>query len=570
MKKVKIQKAKLKTNEMTKAEKLRKLFEGKDLIRIAGAHNGLTAKLVEQAGFEGVWASSFEMSASRAVPDANVLTMTDYFEMANNMNESVSIPVVVDVDTGYGNSTNVMHMVRKFEAAGIAGIVMEDKLFPKQNSLLDGGRQELASIPEFVGKIMAAKNAQQNKNFMVFARVEALIAGWGLDEALRRARTYVEAGADGIFIHSKQKSPKEILEFVRAWSIKAPLILCPTSYKLTASQIKKSKKVKLVIFANAGLRAAVRAEKEILNKLSQTGDLKKIEKEIAPMAEIFELQGTSAMKEEEKKYLKKDKEDIEAIILAAGVPKSISMKKFLDAEMPLVMMDINGKPLLERNVETLKNTGIKNINVLVGHLAKKVRCPDINKIFSRDYQNKYILHSILEAEKYLNGRTIIAYGDIIFDSFLIEKLLKVKGDVILAVDASYKSLPPRGRKLDLVKAKHPPIKGHRKIESPRNNQILKIGQKLKPREANFEFIGLAKFSEKGIRDFRKFYHQARKKYSGKKFHEARSFEKADFNDLIQEMIEAGYCVDSVEVSSGWSEVHNFSDYKRVCKFLSEN
>jgi phosphoenolpyruvate phosphomutase len=554
---------------MTKAEKLRKLFEGKDLIRIAGAHNGLTAKLVEQAGFEGVWASSLEMSASRAVPDANILTMKDYFEMANNMNESVSIPVVVDVDTGYGNSTNVMHMVKKFESAGIAGIVMEDKLFPKQNSLLEGGRQELASIPEFVGKIMAAKNAQQNKDFMVFARIEALIAGWGHEEALRRARAYAEAGADGIFIHSKQKNPKEILDFIKAWDIKIPLILCPTSYKLMVSQIKKLKKVKMVIFANAGLRAAVQAEKEVLRKLNQTGDLKKVEKEIAPMAEIFELQGTSAMKEEEKKYLKKDREDIEAIVLAAGAPKSASLKKFLDSKTPLVMMSINGKSLLERNVETLKNAGIKNINVLVGHLAKKVRCPDVNKIYSCDYQNKYILHSIFSAEKHLGWRTLLIYGDIIFDNFLLEKLLKAKGDIVLAIDASYKNLPPRGKKLDLVRAKYQPIKGHRKIENLRSNPIIKIGQKLGSREANFEFIGLAKFSEKGSRDFKKFYYQAKEKYRGKKFHEAKTFETADMSDLLQEMINDGYKIDSMEVSSGWSEVHSFSDYKRVCEFLSE-
>ena len=130
---------------MSKANQLRELFAKPGFFRIVGSHNGLTAKLVERAGFEGIWASSLEVSASHAIPDANILTMTDYLNAAISMNDAVSLPVVVDVDQGYGNSTNVIHMVKKFEAAGIAGVMMEDKLFPKQNSLLADGRQELAS-----------------------------------------------------------------------------------------------------------------------------------------------------------------------------------------------------------------------------------------------------------------------------------------------------------------------------------------------------------------------------------------------------------------------------------------
>jgi phosphoenolpyruvate phosphomutase len=477
--------------------------------------------------------------------------------------------VVVDVDTGYGNSTNVIHMVKKFEAAGLAAVVMEDKLFPKQNSLLDDGRQELASIPEFVGKIMAAKNAQQREDFMVFARVEALIAGWGVEEALRRARTYVDAGADGIFIHSKDKKPDEILEFVKVWDRNKPLILCPTSYKLTSNQIKRLKKVKMVIFANAGLRAAVKAEREVLEKVSKTGNLKLIENEIAPMSEIFELQGTGLMKEDEKKYLKRDREDIDVVLLAAGTPASKSLKKLLGSEMPLVMMDINGRSILERNVGTLRSAGIKNINVVTGHLAEKINCEGVNRIYNPDYRDKYIVHSIFTAEKYLNNQALLIYGDIIFDGFLVEKLLKSKGDIVLVIDASYKNLPSRGRKLDLVETKYSPVKGYRKIETQRSNPVLKIGQKLTPRQAKFEFIGMVKFSEKGVADLKKFFYQAKEKYQNKRFHEAENIDQADFNDLIQEMIDKGYRIDTLEVNSGWSEVHNFEDYKRISEFLAE-
>ena len=119
---------------MSKAKKLRALFNKEGVIRIVGAHDGLGARLIELNGFNGVWASGLEISASHAVPDANILTMTQYLEAASIMNDVVSIPVVADCDTGYGNSNNVMHMVRKYEAAGIASVAIEDKRFPKVNS----------------------------------------------------------------------------------------------------------------------------------------------------------------------------------------------------------------------------------------------------------------------------------------------------------------------------------------------------------------------------------------------------------------------------------------------------
>src|SRR6185503_10335128 len=138
------------------------------------AHHGLGAKLIEKNGFDAVWASGLEISSSHAVPDANILTMTENLQAAAGMNEATSLPVICDCDTGYGNAQNVSHMVKKYEAAGIAAVVIEDKLFPKVNSFVPG-RQELASVEEFMGKLEAAKHAQKNPDFMVIARVEALI-----------------------------------------------------------------------------------------------------------------------------------------------------------------------------------------------------------------------------------------------------------------------------------------------------------------------------------------------------------------------------------------------------------
>ena len=143
-----------------KVSKLRSLFQSSKVIRIVGAHDGLGAKLIEKNGFDGVWASGLEISTSHAVPDANILTMTDFLRSARVMNEATSLPVICDCDTGFGNVLNVIRMVEQYEAAGLAAVVIEDKLFPKVNSFVPG-RQELASIQEFMGKIEAAKSASK-------------------------------------------------------------------------------------------------------------------------------------------------------------------------------------------------------------------------------------------------------------------------------------------------------------------------------------------------------------------------------------------------------------------------
>ncbi len=276
----------------------------KELVVGVGARDALDAKLVENAGFDFVWSSSLGVSASYAIPDASLISMKQYIEAARSMAEVIDIPIIIDADTGYGNANNVMYAVRQFEAAGLAAMSMEDKKFPKDNSLLAGGRQELARIEEFCGKIKAAKDTQKSEDFIVIARVEALIAGWGQQEAIKRATAYVDAGADSILIHSKSTSPDEVVEFVKAWDGKAPITLVPTMYPdLTEEKIKELGKVKIVIYANHTFRAAVKAAEEILQEIKRAKGIHTINDMMVPVARLFELQGVPQMKENEKKYL---------------------------------------------------------------------------------------------------------------------------------------------------------------------------------------------------------------------------------------------------------------------------
>ena len=285
---------------MKNYERLTKLMETKAIVKVGGAYDALSAKLVETAGFDAIWAGSFAISATHALPDASILTMTDFLRVSENMVDACNIPVIADCDTGFGGPANVSHAVKKYEKAGISGISMEDKIFPKQNSLLENSKQELLSEKDFVAKIIAAKESKLDKNFMIIARTEALIAKKGIDEALNRANAYENAGADAILIHSREKSPDEIFEFSKKWKGSIPLVVVPTSYPSVKVDELISHKIKMVIYANQSLRAAHNVISKILKEIIQKDSLEEIKYNMSSMEDIFKLQEMYKITDQEK------------------------------------------------------------------------------------------------------------------------------------------------------------------------------------------------------------------------------------------------------------------------------
>ena len=200
---------------MENSDLLRELLHKKDILKVGGAFDAMSAKLIEINNFDAIWTGSFAISATHALPDASILTMTDFLNVSSSITDSCKIPVIADCDTGFGGPSNVSHTVKKFESVGVAAICIEDKTFPKQNSLLKNGTHQLISEKDFVAKIMAAKEAKVNKNFMIIARTEALIAETGMEDALARATAYETAGADAILIHSKKLLLMKFLNFLK-------------------------------------------------------------------------------------------------------------------------------------------------------------------------------------------------------------------------------------------------------------------------------------------------------------------------------------------------------------------
>lgn len=279
------------------------LNENNKTILVGGAHNGLSAKLVERVGYDAIWASGLEIASSHCVPDANILTMSDVLYACKQMTSAVDIPVIVDCDNGFGNAINVMRTVEEFEKIGVSGICIEDNIFPKRNSFYSDVSRELESIEEFSGKISAAVSARKNPNFLIIARTEAIIASLGVEEALKRAEAYIFAGADMIVPHSKKETPAEVQEFSQKWNLGTPLVAIPTKYKETSIEDLNNMGYKMIIFANFAIRSAIKAMSETLEYAKEAGCASSVDDRMSPLSEIQELVGFEKLKKAEKDFL---------------------------------------------------------------------------------------------------------------------------------------------------------------------------------------------------------------------------------------------------------------------------
>ena len=288
-----------------KTTQLKQLLQSDQTEFIMEAHNGLSARIVEEAGFKGIWGSGLTLSASLGVRDNNEASWTQVLDVMEFISDATTIPILLDADTGYGNFNNVRRLVHKLEQRNIAGMCIEDKLFPKTNSFINSEQQPLADIEEFAAKIKAAKDTQQDPDFCVIARVESLIAGWELDEALRRAEAYYLAGADAILMHSKLKTADQILDFLRAWGNKCPVVIVPTTYYNTPTSAYEEAGVSLVIWANHLLRASIKAMQQTAAQIHQERSISSIEGQVVSVKEIFRLQNAAELEEAEQRYLPK-------------------------------------------------------------------------------------------------------------------------------------------------------------------------------------------------------------------------------------------------------------------------
>jgi len=255
-----------------------------------GAHGGLSARLGEQAGFDAIWASGFEIASAIGLPDASVISPSEIVRASANIASSISIPILVDMDSGYGDHTQVYFYTKDFVRAGVQGICIEDKRYPKHNSFVQR-EQRLESIEGMVQKLRAAQIARDGKRFCIVARTEAFVAGAGLQEALERADAYARCGADAIVVQSRRSDAEEVSAFMQQWTAQVPVIVIPTSYPSVTVDELAAMGIRGVIFANQGLRAAVCAIRQTYKAILSSGSSAAVESQLATMKEMFSLQG---------------------------------------------------------------------------------------------------------------------------------------------------------------------------------------------------------------------------------------------------------------------------------------
>jgi phosphoenolpyruvate phosphomutase len=536
-----------------KARQLRDMLTSPELEFLMEAHNGLSAKIVEEAGFKGIWASGLSMSAALGVRDSNEASWTQIIEVLEFMADATSLPILVDGDTGWGNFNNMRRAVAKLCQRGIAGICIEDKLFPKTNSFIGEG-QPLADIDEFCGKIKAGKDSQTDPDFCVVARLEAFIAGRGLDEALKRADAYHAAGADALLVHSKLATADEILSFAREWAGRSPIVIVPTKYYATPTDVFREAGISVAIWANHNLRAAISAMREVSRRVYRDKTLVGVENDIAGVKDVFELAGNDELGEAEKRYLPTPRDKVTAIVLAASRGAALGP---LTEDRPKCMIDVRGQPLLRRLVGTLKDSGVHDVVVVRGYMKDKINLPSISTVDNDLFANTGEAASLACAADHISGECFVSYGDILFRHHYLDLLMDSEDDITVTLDALWKERrsDATGWVRDLARCSHP-FSGDYLDDQP--VYLEKIGNELSPDEAHGEWIGVAKLSAAGSRVVRDEIDAMRAD---------GTLPKASMLQLFQRLIDRGHAVRVIYVPGQWLDVDDAADVTNAGKFL---
>ncbi len=466
----------------TRFAALRREIESPAMSFLMEAHNGLSAKIVEEAGFRGIWASGLSISASLGLRDSNEASWTQVVDTLEYMADATHLPILVDGDTGHGNFNNVRRFVRKLCERGIAGVCIEDKLFPKANSFV-GEAQPLADVDEFCGRIKAGKDSQTDDDFVLVARVEALISGWPMEEALRRAEAYHQAGADAILIHSKKSDAREIFEFTKRWGGRAPVVIVPTMYHATPTDLFRQAGVSTVIWANHMMRSSITAMRATARTIFDDQSLNQVEGAVVTVKDVFSIVGNAELEEAERRYLPAPPKT-SAIILAA----SRGELGELTADKPKGMIDVRGQSMLERLVSTFADSGVRDTTIVRGYRKAAVLVPGAKLVDNDRYDATGEVFSLATARAALQGETVVAYGDVLFRRFILDSLMGSSADVVLAVDA-------RGGAgaRDMVVADHA-YSGDYLDNSPPNLVSMRSGVS---EGAHGEWMGVARFSAAG-------------------------------------------------------------------------
>lgn len=529
---------------LSKTQQLRALLDPAQLDFIMEAHNGLSARIAEEAGFRGIWASGLSISASLGVRDNNEASWTQVLEVAEFMADATTVPILIDGDTGFGNFNNFRRMVAKLEQRGIAGVCIEDKIFPKTNSFLRGEAQPLAAIEEFCGKIHAGKEAQEDRDFVIVARTEALIAGWGLGEALRRAEAYRMAGADAIVVHSAQSKPDEILAFLDEWANRHPVILIPTKYYTTPTEVFAARNVSALIWANHLMRGALTAMQAVAARIQRDRSVMGVEESIAPLREVFRLQGDEELRIAEDRFLASAPRR-NAVILAAtrGGPALHALTQ----SVPKTMLRVGGVSLLDRLCDNLAALDVRDVTVVAGYAKEAITRAGVRRVDNDRWETTGEVASLFTAADALSGPCLIAFGDILCRRHILQSLVDDEADLVIAADRHMRrDRVERDRPRDLIKLSAPPP--HAFLDGDVHVAAAEFSQEFA--EFDAEWIGLLKCSPQGAQWVREWLKVAATR---------KDFAQLALTDLLAGLLAEGRAIKVHLVAGDWTTIESAVD-----------
>ena len=554
---------------------LREKVRQNGFVRIIEAHSGISALVGEatrvQTGtgiveYDGIWESSLTDSASKGFPDVELIGLESRIHTINEILEVTQKPLIVDGDTGR-SPIEFEFLVRRLERMGVSAVIIEDKVFPKRNSLDTSANQTLEAPNLFAQKIQRGKSQVLTDDFMIIARLESLIAGTGLEDALFRAEIYIRAGVDSIMIHSQQAEPDEILAFGAAYGplcenlgVRPPLVCVPTTYNTITDQELAGHGFNVMIHANHLLRASYKAMEEAALSILRHDRSNEVEAICTPTSTIFQVVGFDRVKELDRLYDSLQRFSI--IIPAAG-------KDPVFAESPKSMIKVGRQTILDHQVERLKKAGLTNNKVCVvrGHEGSQFTRTDVEYLDNDSYLDTGSAYSLFCAEEAMTDGFLLLYSDILFDEGLMQRLLETEGDIVLLLDKSYRyHAHDVNKRLDLVLADRTDSSHPRNLAVDSLLNISRIGKQTPVQDNAYEFVGIALFSEKGSAILRRVYLDAQTR-NPSPFHESPSFNQSGFVDIIQEIIGEGHQVSGLEVSNGWIEIHERIDVDQAEKEL---
>ncbi|SUZ66678.1 uncharacterized protein METZ01_LOCUS19532 [marine metagenome] len=536
-----------------KTSQFRSLLNSPKLEFLLEAHNGISAKIAEESGFKGLWAGGLAIAAQYGVRDSNEASWTQVLEVLEFMADATSIPIMLDGDTGYGNFNNVRRLVQKLEQRGIAAVCIEDKLYPKTNSFIDGNKQELANIDEFCSRIKAGKDAQKDDEFSIITRVEAFISGWGLGEAIKRAEAYHEAGSDGILIHSAKSEPSEIIAFKNEWGDRLPVIIVPTKYYSTPTEIFSQVGISIAIWANHMIRSSIESMQQTAASIIQKKSVVALEDKIASVSEIFRLQGVSELLEAEEMYLPKKQQATSAIILAASRGSAMGS---LTEERPKAMLKVKERPILSHIVDVYNSHGIKDITVVRGFQKDAIDLPQLsyadNDNFSKTSELVSFEKALLEVDPVQD--LFVSFGDVLFKPYLLQLMDDFQDEVVIVVDTQWQDSVNKERAADYVHCSEPHSR-----DSYSHEIFLKDSKEdMDPNMIHGEWMGVVKFSNKMVPAL---------KQAMQKLKVSSDFDVAKFHDLFSFLVSEGHNIRIVYTTGHWLDIDTVEDLLEAGNFL---